>query len=172
MAGAPGASRLSVPGRSLGSVAAPIDTQYEDLLRRILEQGTPKQDRTGTGTVSLFGERLRYDLSETFPLVTTKKVHFKSIAVELLWFLRGDSNVGWLRDQGVRRVFLAGLATDFCVGWSGLDALGHGFGVVLVEDACRGIGIPGAGGGPDSTAEMLARLRARGAESARSGELR
>jgi thymidylate synthase len=99
--GAPGASRLSVRGRSLGSVAAPIDTQYEDLLRRILEQGTPKQDRTGTGTVSLFGERLRYDLSETFPLVTTKKVHFKSIAVELLWFLRGDSNVAWLRDQGV-----------------------------------------------------------------------
>ena len=83
------------------AVAAPIDTQYEDLLRRILEQGTPKQDRTGTGTVSLFGERLRYDLSETFPLVTTKKVHFKSIAVELLWFLRGDSNVGWLRENGV-----------------------------------------------------------------------
>ena len=82
-------------------MAAPIDTQYEDLLRRILEQGTPKEDRTGTGTVSLFGERLRYDLSETFPLVTTKKVHFRSIAVELLWFLRGDSNVGWLRDQGV-----------------------------------------------------------------------
>jgi len=80
---------------------APIDTQYEDLLRRILEQGTPKEDRTGTGTVSLFGERLRYDLSERFPLVTTKKVHFKSIAVELLWFLRGDSNVGWLRDNGV-----------------------------------------------------------------------
>jgi thymidylate synthase len=80
---------------------APIDTQYEDLLRRILETGTPKEDRTGTGTVSLFGERLRYDLSERFPLVTTKKVHFKSIAVELLWFLRGDSNVGWLRDNGV-----------------------------------------------------------------------
>jgi thymidylate synthase len=96
--------------RTLGAVdgatpgptdTAPIDTQYEDLLRRILEQGTPKQDRTGTGTVSLFGERLRYDLSERFPLVTTKKVHFKSIAVELLWFLRGDSNVGWLRDNGV-----------------------------------------------------------------------
>jgi thymidylate synthase len=84
-----------------GTDRAPIDTQYEDLLRRILEQGTPKQDRTGTGTVSLFGERLRYDLSETFPLVTTKKVHFKSIAVELLWFLRGDSNVGWLRENGV-----------------------------------------------------------------------
>ena len=79
----------------------PIDTQYEDLLRRILEQGTPKEDRTGTGTVSLFGERLRYDLSETFPLVTTKKVHFKSIAVELLWFLRGDSNVRWLQENRV-----------------------------------------------------------------------
>ncbi|MGY1644505.1 thymidylate synthase [Geodermatophilus sp. SYSU D00703] len=79
----------------------PIDTQYEDLLRRVLEQGTPKQDRTGTGTVSLFGERLRYDLSERFPLVTTKRVHFKSVAYELLWFLRGESNVGWLRDKGV-----------------------------------------------------------------------
>jgi thymidylate synthase len=78
-----------------------VDTQYEDLLRRVLDGGTPKTDRTGTGTVSLFGERLRYDLSETFPMITTKKVHFKSIAVELLWFLRGDSNVAWLRDQGV-----------------------------------------------------------------------
>jgi thymidylate synthase len=91
-----------VPARTLGPVdGAPIDTQYEDLLRRILERGTPKEDRTGTGTVSLFGERLRYDLSERFPLVTTKKVHFRSIAVELLWFLRGDSNVGWLKDNGV-----------------------------------------------------------------------
>jgi thymidylate synthase len=78
-----------------------VDTQYEDLLRRVLTNGTPKSDRTGTGTVSLFGERLRYDLSAGFPLITTKRVHFKSIAVELLWFLRGDSNVGWLRDQGV-----------------------------------------------------------------------
>ncbi|MCW2682962.1 MAG: thyA, partial [Blastococcus sp.] len=100
-----GPGRVSVPGRTLepvtGAPQQQIDTQYEDLLGRILEQGTPKQDRTGTGTVSLFGERLRYDLSETFPLVTTKKVHFRSIAVELLWFLRGDSNVGWLRDNGV-----------------------------------------------------------------------
>ena len=78
-----------------------VDTQYEDLLRRVLDGGTPKTDRTGTGTVSLFGERLRYDLSQGFPLITTKRVHFKSIAVELLWFLRGDSNVAWLRDQGV-----------------------------------------------------------------------
>ncbi|MCU7725860.1 thymidylate synthase [Actinoplanes sp. KI2] len=78
-----------------------VDTQYEDLLRRVLAGGTPKTDRTGTGTVSLFGERLRYDLSQGFPLITTKRVHFKSIAVELLWFLRGDSNVAWLREQGV-----------------------------------------------------------------------
>ncbi|WP_306211789.1 thymidylate synthase [Actinoplanes sp. RD1] len=77
------------------------DTQYEELLRRVLETGTAKDDRTGTGTVSLFGERLRYDLSRGFPLITTKRVHFKSVAVELLWFLRGDSNVQWLRDQGV-----------------------------------------------------------------------
>ncbi|MFF5081130.1 thymidylate synthase [Actinoplanes sp. NPDC000266] len=79
----------------------PVDTQYEDLLRRVLTTGTPKSDRTGTGTVSLFGERLRYDLSAGFPLITTKRVHFKSLAVELLWFLRGDSNVGWLRERGV-----------------------------------------------------------------------
>jgi thymidylate synthase len=85
----------------VGTGPAVVDTQYEDLLRRVLEQGAPKQDRTGTGTVSLFGERLRYDLSESFPLVTTKRVHFRSVAVELLWFLRGDSNVRWLRDNGV-----------------------------------------------------------------------
>ncbi|MFC4696129.1 thymidylate synthase [Geodermatophilus arenarius] len=79
----------------------PVDTQYEDLLWRILETGTPKSDRTGTGTVSTFGERLRYDLSTAFPLVTTKKVHFRSVAVELLWFLRGDGNVRWLQEHGV-----------------------------------------------------------------------
>jgi thymidylate synthase len=78
-----------------------VDTQYEDLLRRVLETGIAKQDRTGTGTVSLFGERLRYDLAKGFPLITTKRVHFKSLAVELLWFLRGDSNTAWLRENGV-----------------------------------------------------------------------
>jgi len=77
------------------------DTQYEDLLRRVLETGIAKGDRTGTGTVSLFGERLRYDLAAGFPLITTKRVHFKSLAVELLWFLRGESNTGWLREHGV-----------------------------------------------------------------------
>jgi len=79
---------------------------------------------------------------------------------------------GWLRDQGVRRVFLSGLATDFCVGWSGLDALEHGFSVCVVTDACRGIGIPGGDGGGDSTTAMLAKLRARGAEFVSSDALR
>ncbi|MFD6401411.1 thymidylate synthase [Nocardia sp. NPDC060249] len=77
------------------------DTQYEDLLRHVLERGTPKADRTGTGTRSIFGHQLRYDLAGSFPLITTKRVHMKSIAYELLWFLRGDSNVSWLREHGV-----------------------------------------------------------------------
>jgi thymidylate synthase len=78
-----------------------MDTQYEDLLRRVIEQGTPKSDRTGTGTRSVFAQQLRYDLAAGFPLITTKRVHFRSIAYELLWFLRGDSNVGWLQEHGV-----------------------------------------------------------------------
>ncbi|GGX12591.1 thymidylate synthase [Streptomyces noursei] len=78
-----------------------VDTQYEDLLQLTLTSGTAKADRTGTGTRSIFGHQLRYDLSQGFPLVTTKKVHLKSIVYELLWFLRGDSNVGWLREHGV-----------------------------------------------------------------------
>ncbi|MFC4117243.1 thymidylate synthase [Nonomuraea zeae] len=77
------------------------DTQYEDLLRHVLDTGARKHDRTGTGTRSIFGHQLRYRLSDGFPLITTKKVHFRSVAYELLWFLRGDSNVTWLRDNGV-----------------------------------------------------------------------
>lgn len=82
-------------------MAATIPTPYEDLLRDVLATGTHKDDRTGTGTRSVFGRQLRYDLSQGFPLVTTKRVHFKSVALELLWFLRGESNVRWLQDQGV-----------------------------------------------------------------------
>ena len=69
------------------------DTQYEELLRHVLESGTPKADRTGTGTRSVFGHQMRYDLSRAFPLVTTKRVHVPSVVHELLWFLRGDSNI-------------------------------------------------------------------------------
>jgi thymidylate synthase len=77
------------------------DTQYEDLLRLVMRSGTPKPDRTATGTRSVFGHQLRYDLQQGFPLVTTKRVHFRSVAYELLWFLRGESNVKWLQDHGV-----------------------------------------------------------------------
>ncbi len=74
---------------------------YLDVLQRVLDEGTRKDDRTGTGTLSVFGHQMRFDLADGFPLLTTKKVHFHSVAGELLWFVRGDSNVHWLQERGI-----------------------------------------------------------------------
>ena len=75
--------------------------QYLDLLTRVLDEGTTKSDRTGTGTLSVFGHQMRFDLSDGFPVVTTKRLHMRSITGELLWFLRGATNVGWLPERGI-----------------------------------------------------------------------
>ncbi len=79
----------------------PTRSQYEDFMRHVFTHGVAKGDRTGTGTRSIFGHQMRFDLNEGFPLITTKKVHLKSIVLELLWFLRGDANARWLQTRGV-----------------------------------------------------------------------
>lgn len=91
------AIRARVPQKPISDIPTP----YEDLVRKILMEGTLKSDRTGTGTISLFGQQIRFDISEYFPLITTKTVFFKGLAYELLWFLKGSSNVRWLQENGV-----------------------------------------------------------------------
>lgn len=89
--------RTRIPERPVSDIPTP----YEDLMRTVLQEGTLKSDRTGTGTISLFGRQMRFDLSRSFPLITTKKVYFRGIAYELLWFLKGSQNVRWLQENRV-----------------------------------------------------------------------
>jgi thymidylate synthase len=98
-------AQVAAAERLARTAAAPADhpeRQYLNLLRDILDNGVRRDDRTGTGTLGVFGRQMRFDLSRGFPVLTTKKLHLRSIIVELLWFLRGETNIGWLKENGVR----------------------------------------------------------------------
>ena len=94
--------QADLQARSADAPADHPERQYLNLLRDILDNGVRRDDRTGTGTLGVFGRQMRFDLSKGFPVLTTKKLHLRSIIVELLWFLRGETNIGWLKDNGVR----------------------------------------------------------------------
>src|SRR4051812_22827643 len=93
---------MTAPARILEPAAGDHpEQQYLDLLAEVMANGVRREDRTGTGTLGVFGRQIRFDLAQGFPLLTTKKLHFKSIVLELIWFLRGDTNVRWLQERGV-----------------------------------------------------------------------